>query len=131
MSAITAVTAQNTSGVTMVEPMTPALVAAQIDAVASDIYPRATKIGMLANAQIIRAVMDAITRHQLTNVVLDTVMVSKSRARLLDEDATSALVRLIPSASTVTPNVPEAEVLQGLSITRVATLPRGALRLPT
>ena len=129
-SAITAVTAQNTVAVTMVEGMKPELVAAQIDAVASDIFPAATKIGMLANAAIVATVAEAITRHQLRNVVLDTVMISKSGTRLLDRAAVDALVRaLLPLATLITPNVPEAEALSGMRISGRADLPRVAERL--
>jgi hydroxymethylpyrimidine/phosphomethylpyrimidine kinase len=128
--AITAVTAQNTVGVTMVEPMTPALVTAQIEAVVIDFRPRATKIGMLANAAIVDAVADALHRHHLPNIVLDTVMVAKSQARLIDDDAIAAMVsRLLPLAAIVTPNVPEAEALTGLRISTVADLHRAAARL--
>jgi hydroxymethylpyrimidine/phosphomethylpyrimidine kinase len=132
MSAITAITAQNTVAVTMVEALSPAIVTAQIDAVADDIPPLATKIGMLANAAIIGAVAEAVRRHALPNVVLDTVMVSKSRARLLDEDAVSALIaQLLPLALLITPNVPEAEVLSGMRIATVADLHQAAARLAT
>jgi len=129
-SAVTAVTAQNTLGVSMIEAMSPGVVAAQIDAVAVDIPPRATKIGMLANATIVAAVADAIMRHRFPNVVLDTVMVSKSRARLLDDDAVEALTTLLlPLATIATPNVPELEALTGLAIRERRDLHRGAERL--
>ena len=128
--AVTAVTAQNTVGVTMVETMTPAMVTAQIDAVVSDFHPRATKIGMLATVAIVEAVAEALERHRLSNVVLDTVMIAKSQARLLDDDAIAAIVRrLLPLAAVVTPNVPEAEALTGLRISSVADLHRAAARL--
>jgi hydroxymethylpyrimidine/phosphomethylpyrimidine kinase len=128
--AVTAVTAQNTVAVTMVEAMTPAMVTAQIDAVVTDFRPRATKIGMLANAAIVEAVAEALLRHRLPNVVLDTVMIAKSQARLLDDDAIAAIVRrLLPLATVVTPNVPEAETLTGLRISTVADLHRAAERL--
>lgn len=130
MSAITAVTAQNTLGVRGVIALPPDFVASQIDAVAEDIPPDATKIGMLANAGIIEAVAAAIQRHRLENVVLDTVMIAKSRARLLDEDAVAALRdRLLPLARVVTPNLPEAEALTGMTLTSVADLHRAAIRL--
>ena len=117
MSAITAITAQNTQGVFDVVAQTPAIVRAQIHAVAVDIPPDATKIGMLANAGIVAAVAAAIREHALPFVVLDTVMVAKSRARLLDADAVAALRdQLLPIATVVTPNVPEAESLTGLTI---------------
>jgi hydroxymethylpyrimidine/phosphomethylpyrimidine kinase len=130
MSAITAITAQNTLGVTAVEALAPAIVSAQIDAVAVDIPPDAVKIGMLANAAIVDAVAAAVARHGLRNVVLDTVMVAKSRARLLDEEAVAALRdRLLPLALVITPNVPEAEALTGLRIGSTADLVRAATRL--
>ena len=130
MSAITAVTAQNTLGVSAIETMPPSLVTAQIDAVAVDIPPDATKIGMLANAVIIEAVALALERLRLPNVVLDPVMVAKSHARLLDEAAVAALrTRLLPLADVVTPNVPEAEALTGLRVASVDDLHRAARRL--
>jgi hydroxymethylpyrimidine/phosphomethylpyrimidine kinase len=129
-SAITAITAQNTLGVTAVAPVAPALVAAQIDAVASDIGADATKIGMLASADIVRVVAAALRRHGLRRVVLDTVMVAKSGARLLDPDAVTALAaELLPLADVVTPNVPEAEALTGLAIRSVGDLHAAAARL--
>jgi hydroxymethylpyrimidine/phosphomethylpyrimidine kinase len=131
-SAITAITAQNTVEVTSVFALDPALVTAQIDAVVADLRPQATKIGMLANAPIARAVARALERHRLANVVLDTVMVSKSRATLLDDDAIGVLRdELMPLADLVTPNVPEAERLTGLAIGDVTDLKRAAEALVT
>ena len=127
MSAITAITAQNTVAVTAVHALDPALVAAQIDAVVTDLGAHATKIGMLANASIARAVARALERHRLPNVVLDTVMISKSGAALLDDDAVDVLRdELIPFATVITPNVPEAERLSGRSIRSVDDLKRAA-----
>lgn len=129
-SAITAITAQNTRGVTAVQALDPALVAAQIDAVASDLFPAATKIGMLANVGIIQAVAAALTRLHLPNVVLDPVMVAKGGDHLLDPAAVSALRDvLVPLATVVTPNVPEAEVLTGLTIHTTADLHAACRRL--
>jgi hydroxymethylpyrimidine/phosphomethylpyrimidine kinase len=114
MSALTAITAQNTQAVTASVALDPALVAAQIDAVAADLPVHAVKIGMLANAAIVDAVVAALRRHGLGPVVLDPVMVAKSGARLLDDDAVRALrTRLLPLATIVTPNAPEAGVLVG------------------
>jgi hydroxymethylpyrimidine/phosphomethylpyrimidine kinase len=128
-SAITAITAQNTLGVLAVHALPPDLVAAQIDAVTSDLPPRAIKIGMLANAAIVVAVA-ARLRAFAAPVVLDTVMVAKGGASLLDADAVDAIRReLIPIAAVVTPNVPEAEALTGLSIRSVAGLRDAAARL--
>jgi len=130
MSAITAVTAQNTMGVAGIETLPPAFVAAQIEAVVTDIPPDATKIGMLANAGIVSAVADCLLRHRLRHVVLDTTMIAKSRARLLDDDAIATLRdRLLPLADVVTPNAPEAEALTGIAVTSVADSARAARRL--
>ena len=116
-SALTAVTAQNTLGVTAVAELDAAMVVAQIDAVLADFDIHATKIGMLASAAIVIAVSDALARHRLQNVVLDPVMIAKGGARLLDERAVDAIrTRLFPLATVVTPNVFEAEALTGRSI---------------
>jgi hydroxymethylpyrimidine/phosphomethylpyrimidine kinase len=130
MSAITAVTAQNTQMVAEVFPIPPGIVTAQIDAVAVDIPPQATKIGMLATREIAEAVAAAVARHHLVNVVLDTVMIAKSRARLLDEAAIEVMRdQLLVRATIVTPNVPEAEALTGLTITTADDLERAAMKL--
>ena len=129
-SAITAVTAQNTRGVTSARAMDPALVVAQIEAVASDFTIAATKIGMLANAGIIAAVADAITRLALPAVVLDPVMVAKGGDHLLEASAVAALRELlIPLAGVLTPNIPEAEALTGLTIHSVSDQREAAARL--
>jgi hydroxymethylpyrimidine/phosphomethylpyrimidine kinase len=120
MSAITALTAQNTRQVTAVHEVPPEMVAAQIDAVFADIGVDAVKIGMLASAPIIEAVAAALERHRRDGappVVLDPVMVAKSGDALLREDAIDALrSRLVPLATLVTPNLPEAERLTGLPV---------------
>ncbi len=116
-SAITAITAQNTLGVTEIMELPPALVGAQIEAVMLDIGARAAKTGMLSNAQIIEVVSLAIVHHDIRNLVVDPVMVAKGGARLLRDDAVEALrTRLLPLAAVVTPNIPEAEVLLGRAI---------------
>jgi hydroxymethylpyrimidine/phosphomethylpyrimidine kinase len=116
-SAVTAVTAQNTRGVTAVQEMPPGIIAAQIDAVVADIRPDAVKTGMLASAPIIEVVAGKLKKHGLANVVVDPVMVAKSGDRLLREDAVAALRDLLlPLAAVVTPNLPEAEVLVGRAI---------------
>jgi len=116
-SVITALTAQNTSEVTAVHEAPPELVAAQIDAVVQDIRPDAVKTGMLSSAPIIEAVAEKLRQYALANVVVDPVMVSKGGARLLREDAIEALIELmLPLATVVTPNIPEAEDLVGYKI---------------
>jgi len=117
LSAITAITAQNTLGVTAVLELPPDLVAAQIDAVVTDIGAAATKTGMLASSALIEVVADKVREHHLANLVVDPVMVAKSGARLLAEEAITALkTRLLPLAKVVTPNLPEAEELVGRTL---------------
>ena len=113
-SAVTAITAQNTVGVSAVHPVPVDVVRAQIDAVASDLPPVAVKTGMLASAELVRVVAAAITEHRLINLVVDPVMVATSGDRLLDEDAEASLLRqLLPLAAVVTPNLQEAAILTG------------------
>ncbi len=114
MTAITAVTAQNTRAVSAAEILSNDLIAAQVDAVVEDIGVDAVKTGMLGTATIIDLVAGLADRHAFSRLVVDPVMVAKSGARLLAEDAVSALRgRLIPRALVVTPNHPEAEVIVG------------------
>jgi hydroxymethylpyrimidine/phosphomethylpyrimidine kinase len=113
-SAIVALTAQNTTGVTAIHDAPPAFIAAQIDAVMADLDVGAVKVGMVSRAESIAAVADALERHGVETVVLDPVMVASSGARLLAEDAIEALKeRLLPLALVVTPNLPEAAALTG------------------
>lgn len=115
-SVITAVTAQNTTGVSAIHELPTEIVAAQLDAVFSDIEFSAVKIGMLASADIIRLVADRIQQYQIEKVVLDTVMVAKSGHALLPYEAVAALQQyLIPLATVITPNLPEAARLLQLS----------------
>jgi hydroxymethylpyrimidine/phosphomethylpyrimidine kinase len=115
MTAITAITAQNTVGVSAVESVSPATIVAQVRAVAEDIGVDAVKIGMLGTAQTVEAVVEALRLVGEAPVVVDPVMVAESGAALLDDDAREALVgRLLPLAAVVTPNIPEARELTGL-----------------
>ena len=117
MSALTAITVQNTVGVRDALVLEPALVAAQIDAVLEDIGCDAAKTGMLGTAEVVAAVAERLAHHGVRNVVVDPVMVAKSGDRLLDEDARAAVVeRLLPVARIVTPNLPEAAALLGREI---------------
>lgn len=127
-SAITAITVQNTLGVEAVAPLTADLVTAQIEAVAGDLSIDATKIGMLATAAIVEAVVAAIAELELRVVVVDPVLVSTNGERLLDADGVQAMIsELLPLARVVTPNLPEAEALSGLRITSPEDA-RGAAR---
>ena len=129
-TAITALTAQNTLGVTGVLDVDPAFVAKQIDAVFEDIRPAAVKVGMVSSAAIIEAVADALERHAAANIVVDPVMVATSGARLIGDDAIEALkARLLPLADVVTPNMPEAAVLAGFEVVDETSMERAALRL--
>ena len=115
MTAITALTAQNTVGVEAIESIPPEMIIAQVRAVAEDIGVDAVKIGMLGNAETVAAVVEALGYTGDAPVVLDPVMVAESGARLLDEDAGDALVNdLLPLVTIATPNIPEARVLSGL-----------------
>jgi hydroxymethylpyrimidine/phosphomethylpyrimidine kinase len=129
-TAITAVTAQNTLGVTTWQAMPADLVTAQIEAVAADIGVEAVKIGMLATAAIVEAVAAAIADLDLPLVVLDPVMIAKGGARLLEEDAVGAMqAELLERAHVVTPNIPEAEALSGLTIRSHADMARAGHRI--
>jgi hydroxymethylpyrimidine/phosphomethylpyrimidine kinase len=129
-SAITAVTAQNTLGITAMLALQADLVTAQIEAVAGDLTIHATKVGMLANAAIVEAVAAAIAELDLPLVVVDPVLVSSSGERLLDEDGIRALcAELLPRARVVTPNLPEAEALSGRRIASLDDAREAARRI--
>lgn len=118
MSAVTALTAQNTTGVTGIQESSPEFLEMQLDAVFEDIYPDAVKIGMVASGELIRAIADRLRHYDAGNVVIDPVMVSTSGSALMRTDAVNTLVEeLLPLATLVTPNIPEAEVLSGRTIT--------------
>ena len=129
-SAIVAVTAQNTLGVTSFLALPADLIIAQIEAVASDIGADAVKTGMLATAAIVEAVAAAIDDLELPRVVVDPVMIAKSGDRLLEDEAVSAMrAELLRRAFVVTPNVPEAEVLAGIPVRSVADMREAARRI--
>lgn len=129
-TAITALTVQNTVGVRAVHPVPCDVVAAQIEAVAADIFLHATKIGMLATAAIVSAVAKAIADYRLPQVVIDPVIGSTSGTRLLDEEGVQALcTELLPRACLVTPNIPEAERLAGQAVRTVADMREAARRI--
>ncbi len=117
VSAITAITAQNTLGVTAIHEVPTAVIAAQIEAIITDIGADAVKTGMLASSAVINTVARELKRHRVQRLVVDPVMVAKGGDRLLQEEAVEALrTVLLPLATVVTPNTPEAEVLTGMTI---------------
>lgn len=117
MSAITALTAQNTTGVTGILNVTPRFLGEQIDAVFTDIRPDAVKIGMVSEASLIRVIVEKLRQYKADKIVVDPVMVATSGARLLEDDAIGTLKKeLLPIALVITPNVPEAEVLTGHTV---------------
>ena len=118
MTAITALTAQNTTGVFGIQEVVPEFLEKQIEAVVTDIRPDAVKTGMVSSAELIRTIAAQIKKHGLRNVVVDPVMVATSGARLISEDAISVLEKeLFPLATVITPNIPEAEIISGQKIT--------------
>ena len=118
MSAVTALTAQNTTGVTSIMEATPEFLGDQLDAIFTDIFPDAVKIGMVSSKELIRVIAEKLKQYGAEQIVLDPVMVATSGAKLISDDAVEALKsELIPLASVITPNIPEAEVLSGMKIT--------------
>ena len=117
MSAITALTAQNTTGVRSIQDSSPEFLKDQIDAVFEDIFPDAVKIGMVSSAELIKVIAERLTFYKAKNIVVDPVMVATNGASLIRTEAVSALEKeLIPIAYLVTPNIPEAEMLTGNKI---------------
>ena len=128
MSVITALTAQNTTGVFAISEVDPEFVGKQMDVVFSDIYPDAVKIGMTANSPLIEIISKKLIEYKAVNIVVDPVMVSTSGSRLLKEDALISLKRnLLPLADVITPNIPEAEELSGMKICCKETMRAAAL----
>ncbi|WP_456271117.1 bifunctional hydroxymethylpyrimidine kinase/phosphomethylpyrimidine kinase [Bacillus sp. AK031] len=117
MSAITAVTAQNTLGVQGVYPMSLEAIKEQLGSIAVDLAPQAVKTGMLFNSDVIEVVAKAIGKYQWNNIIVDPVMIAKGGSPLLQEEAIEALrKKLIPLSTVITPNIPEAEVITGMKI---------------
>ena len=117
MSAVTALTAQNTTGVTNIMEVTPDFLSDQIDAIFTDIFPDAVKTGMVSSTELIEVISDKLKEYDAKNIVVDPVMVATSGAKLISDDAIETLKkRLLPIATVITPNIPEAEVLSGLEI---------------
>ncbi|MFV0498047.1 MAG: bifunctional hydroxymethylpyrimidine kinase/phosphomethylpyrimidine kinase [Candidatus Fimivivens sp.] len=127
MSAITALTAQNTTGVYGVMEATPAFVAQQLDCIFQDIRPDAVKIGMVSNADIIETIAKKLGDYRAENIVVDPVMVSTSGSRLISDSALDTLkAKLLPMAAVITPNIPEAECLCGFTVHNTDDMLRAA-----
>ena len=130
MSAITALTAQNTTGVTGILEVSPDFLGKQLDAVFEDIFPDAVKIGMVSSSELIRVIADSLVRYGAANIVVDPVMVATSGARLIEDEAIETLKsRLLPLATVITPNIPEAEILADMTITDEAGMEEAAKTL--
>ena len=127
MSAITALTAQNTTGVTAIMEATEEFLGEELDNIFTDIFPDAVKIGMVSSSGLIIKIAEKLKEYDAKNIVVDPVMVATSGARLISEDAVSTLKEyLFPLAQILTPNIPEAEVLSGMTITSEAEMMEAA-----
>lgn len=127
MSAVTALTAQNTTGVQGIFEVPPEFLAQQLDCVFTDIPPDAVKMGMVSSAGLIQVIAEKLIQYKAVNIVVDPVMVSTSGARLISADAVGALKRLLlPLATVLTPNIPETEVLSGMTVKTAADMERAA-----
>ena len=123
MSAITALTAQNTTGVSDIMEVTPAFLTNQLDAVFTDIFPDAVKIGMVSSAPLIEVIAEKLRQYEARHIVVDPVMGATSGAKLLKDAALQALTqRLLPLAEVCTPNIPEAEILTQMRIVSTADM---------
>ena len=127
MSAVTALTAQNTTGVYGILESTPEFLASQLDCIFTDIFPDAVKTGMVSSTGLIEVIADKLTQYKAKNIVVDPVMVATSGSRLISQEAVDALkALLLPLATVLTPNIPEAEVLSGLTISGPADMEKAA-----
>ncbi len=127
MSAITALTAQNTLGVTAISEVTPEFLRQQLDAICTDIFPDAVKTGMVVNEALIQVIAQRLRFYHVKYIVVDPVMIATSGARLISERAVAALQEeLLPMATVITPNIPEAEVLSGIKITSKSDMEKAA-----
>ena len=127
MSAVTALTAQNTTGVYGILESTPEFLANQLDCIFTDIFPDAVKTGMVSSTGLIEVIADKLKQYKAKNIVVDPVMVATSGSRLISQEAVDALKKLLlPLATVLTPNIPEAEVLSGLTISGPADMEKAA-----
>ena len=130
MSAITALTAQNTTGVSGIYEVSPEFLAKQLDSIFTDIPPHAVKVGMVSSVELVQVIAQKLREYGAKKIVVDPVMVSTSGSRLISEDAVETLGReLFPIADLLTPNIPEAEVLTGMSIRTPEEMEQAARRI--
>ena len=130
MSAITALTAQNTMGVAGIQESTPEFLGLQLDCIFTDIFPDAVKIGMVSSADLIRVIGEKLREYKAKNIVVDPVMVATSGSRLMEDSAVGVLKEaLFPIASVLTPNIPEMEVLAGMEIRSPEDMEEAARRV--
>lgn len=130
MTAVTALTAQNTLGVTDVMEATPEFLAAELDAVFTDIFPDAVKTGMVSSSKLIHVIVDKLKSYKARNIVVDPVMVATNGAKLICDEAIETLrSELLPIATVITPNIPEAEVLTGIEIKSPADMEKAASQI--
>ena len=130
MSAITALTAQNTTGVRAILEVEPEFLKQQLDSVFEDIYPDAVKIGMVSSSELIKVIAERLRFYKAKDIVVDPVMVATSGSALMKTDAVETLIaELLPLATVVTPNIPEAEILSGMSICKKEDLVKAAKKI--
>lgn len=130
MTAITALTAQNTTGVRAIQEATPAFLKEQLDAVFEDIFPDAVKIGMVSSSDLIRVIAERLRHYGAKNIVVDPVMVATSGSSLMKTDAVQTLIdELLPLSTVITPNIPEGEILSGEKIESKDDMERAAKRI--
>lgn len=130
MSAITSLTAQNTTGVYGVLDCSPEFLCLQLESIFTDIYPDAVKIGMVSNKELISVIADKLVEYKAKNIVLDPVMVSTSGSKLLNDDAMEILInKLLPLANIITPNILEAECLCGFHIVTKEDMKKAAVKI--
>ena len=130
MSVITSLTAQNTTGVASISEVPPQFLKEQLDCVFTDIYPDAVKIGMVSNPDHIEVIAQTLDEYKAKNIVIDPVMIATSGSKLVGEKAVSLIMEyLLPIATVVTPNIPEAEVLSGLVISGHKDMIKAALKI--
>jgi len=130
MSAITALTAQNTTGVYGILEATPEFVGQQLDCIFTDIFPDAVKIGMVSNSAIIEVIAQKLVQYGAKNIVVDPVMVSTSGCKLISDEAMEALItKLLPLGTVITPNIPETEVLCGFAVKNEGDMVRAAEKI--